>query len=94
VFIFARKFNNINIHYTTTDKFFETFTGTIDMAFIDADHYLESVQKVFDNVLKRLNQSGIMLHDTDPEEDRLINPGYCGDSYKIVPIYYRIFIFL
>ena len=67
--------------------FFEEFIGTIDMAFIDADHCYESAQRDFDNVLRRLNPGGIiMLHDTDPEEDRLIHPGYCGDSYKIVPV--------
>jgi hypothetical protein len=27
-----------------------------------------------------------MLHDTDPEEDRLFDPQFCGDSYKIVSI--------
>lgn len=57
------------------------------MAFIDADHCFESALKDFENILKRLNPGGvILLHDTDPEEDRLINPGYCEDSYKVVSI--------
>jgi predicted O-methyltransferase YrrM len=82
-----RRFSNIDINYTSTDAFFESFTGTIDMAFIDADHCLESAQRDFDNVLCRLNPGGIiMLHDTDPEEDRLFDPQFCGDSYKIVSI--------
>lgn len=82
-----KRFSNIEVHYKTTDTFFEEFTETIDMAFIDADHCYESAQRDFDNVLRRLAPGGvILLHDTDPEEDRLIHPGYCGDSYKIVSI--------
>jgi predicted O-methyltransferase YrrM len=64
-----------------------SFSGTIDMAFIDADHCVESAKRDFDNILARLNPGGIiLLHDTDPEVDSLIHPEYCGDSYKIVPI--------
>lgn len=76
---------HINIHYTTTNSFFEIFNEGIDMAFIDADHCFDSVKHDFENVLQRLNPGGIIiLHDTDPENDSLINPGYCGDCYKIV----------
>lgn len=76
---------NVQIHTCKTDDFFAAFNEGIDMAFIDADHCKESVLKDFENILKRLNPGGIiLLHDTDPEEDRLIHPGYCGDSYKIV----------
>ncbi len=79
--------NNVKIYACKTDEFFENFNERIDMAFIDADHSLESAQKDFENVLNRLNLGGIIiLHDTDPEEDRLIHPGYCGDSYKIVEL--------
>jgi predicted O-methyltransferase YrrM len=55
------------------------------MAFIDADHCFDSVKQDFENVLQRLNPGGvIILHDTDPDNDSLFNPGYCGDCYKIV----------
>jgi predicted O-methyltransferase YrrM len=55
------------------------------MAFIDADHCYESALNDFLNIFKRLNPGGIIiLHDTDPESNNLINPYYCGDSYKIV----------
>jgi len=80
-------FPNARIHYCTTDSFMSGFKGMIDMAFIDADHCVESAKRDFDNILARLNPGGIvLLHDTDPEADRLIHPGYCGDSYKLVPI--------
>jgi predicted O-methyltransferase YrrM len=76
---------NITISYELTDKFFESFDKKIDMAFIDADHNYNSVVKDFENVFSRLTQNGIiLLHDTDPDNDRLIHPNYCGDSYRIV----------
>jgi len=80
-----KKCSNLEIIYTTTNHFFESFQEGIDMAFIDADHCYESVLVDFENVFKRLNPGGIiLLHDTDPESNHLMNPGYCGDSYKIV----------
>jgi len=79
--------SNLNILYTTTNEFFDFFNDGIDMAFIDADHCYESALKDFENVYARLNDGGIILmHDTDPESDHLIDPGYCGDSYKIVKV--------
>ena len=80
------KSDNLHIYYGTTDNFFTEFsTIRIDMAFIDADHRYESALCDFENVFKRLNPGGIIiLHDTDPESNHLIDPGYCGDSYKIV----------
>jgi hypothetical protein len=80
-----KKHSNLNIIYSTTNEFFESFDEGIDMAFIDADHCYESALKDFENVFQRLNNGGIIImHDTDPESDHLIDPGYCGDSYKIV----------
>lgn len=80
-----KRFPNAHIHYCTTDDFHANFTSKIDMAFIDADHCVESAKRDFDSILTRLNPGGvILLHDTDPVSDNLIHPGYCGDSYKIV----------
>lgn len=80
-----KSYSNLTIVYSTTNQFFETFNEGIDMAFIDADHCYESAKIDVENVYKRLNPGGIILmHDTDPESDRLIHPGYCGDSYRIV----------
>jgi hypothetical protein len=82
-----KQYNNVSIHYSRTEDFFSSFVGGIDMAFIDADHCLESVKKDFNNILSRLNPGGIiLLHDTDPDRDGLIRPEYCGDAYKIIPI--------
>ncbi len=83
----VEKYSNINLHLKTTDAFMGTFNEGIDMAFIDADHCYESAQRDFDNVLQKLNPGGlILLHDTDPEDDSLIVPTRCGDSYRIVKV--------
>lgn len=68
----------------TTDEFFAQNRRTYDVVFIDADHSFASVKKDFVNSLKILNPMGlIILHDTDPQEVKLIHPGYCGDAYKM-----------
>jgi len=86
-----KRFSNVEIHYKTTDDFFVDFKGKnegIDMAFIDADHNSVSALKDFENVMELLNPGGIVLmHDTDPISDFYINPGYCGDSYKLVDLF-------
>lgn len=80
-----KKYSNLQIIYSKTNEFFENFKEGIDMAFIDADHCYESALNDFLNVHKLLNPGGIIiLHDTDPESNHLIHPGYCGDSYKMV----------
>jgi len=74
-----------NIFIEKTDDFFLHFKDKADMIFIDADHSYESVKKDLLNSLNILSESGIILiHDTDPEDNRLFSHGYCGDSYKIV----------
>lgn len=72
----------------TTDKFFSDFKNSIpkmDVIFIDADHTYESVKKDFLNSLDILNEFGIIiLHDTDPMNLHYSQPGYCGNSYKMI----------
>jgi len=71
-------------HLETTDSFFQHFDEKVDVVFIDADHSFESVKKDFINSLKLLNEFGmIILHDTDPISEMYLDPGYCGDSYKM-----------
>jgi len=81
----VRRFHDYEFILSTTDAFFENNTETFDMIFIDADHNFESVKKDFINSLKILNKFGIiLLHDTDPMLAMYLDPGYCGDSYKII----------
>jgi hypothetical protein len=88
--------NDVNIngtfHKITTDDFFAKLPQDrkFDMIFIDADHSVESVSKDLTNALKHLNKGGIIfLHDTDPVDDNLIHPGYCGDCHKLVELLER-----
>ena len=77
--------NNFEFIEKTTDDFFATNTSKFDIIFIDADHNFESVKKDFENALKCLNNHGIiLLHDTDPMQKYLLQPTYCGDSYKMI----------
>lgn len=78
-------YDNFIFIESTTDNFFISNTDTFDIIFIDADHNYESVKKDFENSLKILNKHGIIfLHDTDPMYKYLNDPGYCGDSYKMI----------
>lgn len=79
--------NKLEINYCKTDDFFLNFNTKIDMAFIDADHCFESALKDLENIFKLLNDNGIIfIHDTDPINNNYIQPGYCGDSYKLIPL--------
>jgi predicted O-methyltransferase YrrM len=71
----------------STTEYFDTIVDSsrFNLIFIDADHSFESVKKDFNNAVKCLAHGGIIvLHDTDPENDKLFDSGYCGDSYKMV----------
>lgn len=75
------------IFIQSTDQFFLHFKEKADMIFIDADHSYESAKRDFLNSLNILSDSGIILmHDTDPNDNKLFSSGYCGDSYKIVDL--------
>lgn len=77
-------------HLSTTDDFFKNNLEKFDAIFIDADHEFKQVKKDFMRSLDVLNSDGIIfIHDTDPAKKELIDPGYCGDSYKIVDWIHR-----
>jgi len=72
-------------HLSATDDFFKNNLEKFDAIFIDADHNFEQVKKDLLNSMDVMNPHGIIfLHDTDPARKELIDPGYCGDSYKII----------
>lgn len=73
------------LHIMTTDEYFKNNTEKFDVIFIDADHNFNQAKIDFDNSCLFLNTGGvIVLHDTDPAYPHLLDPGYCGDSYKII----------
>ena len=69
----------------SSDEFFKSFNGKIDVIFIDGDHRFEQAKKDFENSLKILNAGGtIIIHDTDPSEAVRLVPTSCADSYKLI----------
>lgn len=69
----------------TTSEFFESNSNTFDLIFIDADHSFESAKIDLVNSLDVLNPYGvIVMHDTDPTKEELLDQSYCGDSYRVV----------
>jgi hypothetical protein len=81
-----KRLQNIGIFYEmSTDCFFENNKETFDVIFIDANHDYHQVKKDFINCESILNEYGlILLHDTDPQEQKYLDKGYCSDSYKII----------
>lgn len=75
----------------TTEEFFTKEIGALysehqkfDVIFIDACHDFDFVRNDFNDSWEILNPSGVIfLHDTDPQEPRLLDPGYCGDAWRI-----------
>ena len=79
--------NRAKLYEMSTDTFFEKWEKSIDMAFIDADHNWKSARTDLENILKYLSPGGVVLiHDTDPMNEKYREPGLCGDSYKLVDI--------
>lgn len=57
----------------------------IDMIFIDADHRAESVRNDFKMFFPLVRPHGIILmHDTHPGDQTMVDPGWCGDAYRAV----------
>jgi predicted O-methyltransferase YrrM len=76
--------NTIKKCIRTTDDFFKLNSDIFDVVFIDADHNIENVKRDFNNALNILSPLGtIFLHDTDPINIELLEPGKCSNSYLI-----------
>lgn len=76
--------DKIEYNLMKTDDFFKINLEKFDIVFIDANHDWFYVRRDFENSLKVLNEFGIIiLHDTDPMSDIMLNPGFCSDSYHI-----------
>ena len=85
----------------TSDEFFKTFTGDIDVAFIDGLHTYEQSLADVENCLKFLNPGGfIVMHDCNPPNKAaartwkiLGSPNtykmkipWCGDVWKTIVV--------
>jgi len=79
------KDDKIEYHKIKTDSFFIQNKRSFDIILIDSNHNYEQLKKDFDNSLKILNKYGIIiLHDTDPIDEKLLDRHFCDDAYKIV----------
>lgn len=55
----------------------------IDLLFIDSEHSHEMSKREFLSFFPLVVDQGIiLLHDTYPQSEAFIQPGYCGDVYK------------
>lgn len=75
----------IHIHGMTTEEFFrENQTlPAVDLAFIDADHSWEAVERDFHMTWPHVREHGVIaLHDTYPENADATSPNLCGTAWE------------
>jgi len=70
-------------HCMTTDEYFEKYTDTVNIIFIDACHEYKQVVKDYNNAVNCANIA-IILHDMWPSEQCLVTSDKCGDAYKLL----------
>jgi len=76
----------IEFFHGTTDGFFAQNKETFDVIFIDACHEYEYVKRDLFNAIPILNEGGVIfMHDTDPLNETLLEPDWCGDGCRINP---------
>lgn len=85
---------NVELVQCKTVEFAKSFNGRdpfIDMLFIDADHEKEAVLWDFLSYLPyvRPGTGLILLHDTHPVNDELIQPGYCHNAWQAAEFIYK-----
>lgn len=72
----------------TTQEFAKEVRGNpiqIDMLFIDADHSKEAVLQDFNDFFPFVAPHGlILLHDTHPGNEQLMQPEWCGTAYLAI----------
>lgn len=74
----------IEFFHGTTDDFFTQNKETFDVIFIDACHEYEYVKRDLFNTIPILNEGGIIfMHDTDPLNETLLQPDWCGDGCRV-----------
>lgn len=73
------------LHMKTAEFFESEPSQRFDLILIDASHAFDDVLADFLGAEQLLNPGGtIFLHDTDPENERLIAPEWCGDAYLFI----------
>lgn len=75
---------NVEICRMTSLEFAKQWNDPIDLLFIDADHRKESVLADFDALSPFVREGTglILLHDTYPVAEYLLNDGYCSNAWE------------
>lgn len=78
----------VECYQIASQEFAEIWTDPIDFLFIDADHSAQAVLIDFDALSKFVTPvTGlILLHDTYPIEERLLESDRCGDAWKVAKL--------
>lgn len=77
--------NNVKLFEMPSDDFFSILNPNIkfDMIFIDGLHEKSQVYRDFINSKDRIIEDGlIVLHDTYPMDDAMIQPWFCHDAWE------------
>lgn len=85
---YMTKSENAQFFNGTTQEFAKELTIhplQIDMLFIDADHSKEAVLQDFKDFFPFVSSHGlILLHDTHPENEYMMQPSLCETAYQAV----------
>ena len=77
---------HIKFYNMTTDEFSAGILPSVkfNLAFVDADHCFTSAYTDFTHVYDKIENGGyILLHDTYPCVEYLLEPRFCNDCYKV-----------
>lgn len=81
----SRSDKSTKLFVGTTNEFFGRNIDAFDLIFIDADHsYTQASIDLVHSFMALTRRGTIILHDTDPANEKLLGDGYCSDSYKIL----------
>jgi cephalosporin hydroxylase len=74
----------VMVYVMDSQEFAKKWEAPIDLLFIDADHQCNAVLADFKALapLVRKGTGMILLHDTHPMTEELLQPGYCDDAWK------------
>lgn len=81
---FIQPLLHVEIHKMSSEEFAREWIGPIDLLFIDADHRRDAVLRDVKALLPFVTMGTglILLHDTHPGREELIDDGYCSDAWE------------
>lgn len=81
---YIKRLSNVETFDMTTYEFSKMWEDPIDMLFIDACHDKDYVISDFVNIGKYVKEGTglILMHDTYPVKEELLDKGYCSDAWE------------